>query len=82
MLSIFGGVQCTDSVALVLCYTPAVNGILLFSSLKEAFVPYLSAKDDDLAMELEDTFPDEIFLSHATGTWKAAALFKREHRES
>lgn len=45
-------------------------------------MPYLSAKDDDLAMELEDTFPDEIFLSHATGTWKAAALFKREHRES
>ncbi|NWW23902.1 RN213 ligase, partial [Falcunculus frontatus] len=47
-------------------------------SLKESLVPY--AKDSELAMELEDTFPDEILLSHATATWKAAALFKREHR--
>lgn len=33
-------------------------------------------------MELEATFPDEILLSHAAATWKAAAVFKREHRES
>ncbi|NXN79708.1 RN213 ligase, partial [Bombycilla garrulus] len=49
-------------------------------SLKESFVPYLDAKKSELALELEDAFPDEILLSHATGTWKAAALFKREHR--
>uniref|UniRef100_A0A8C3ET01 RING-type E3 ubiquitin transferase n=1 Tax=Corvus moneduloides TaxID=1196302 RepID=A0A8C3ET01_CORMO len=51
-------------------------------SLKESLSPYLYAKESELAMELEDTFPDEILLSHATATWKAAALFKREHRES
>uniref|UniRef100_A0A8D2QE60 Ring finger protein 213 n=1 Tax=Zonotrichia albicollis TaxID=44394 RepID=A0A8D2QE60_ZONAL len=33
-------------------------------------------------MHLEDSFPDEILLSHAAGTWKAAAVFKREHRDS
>ncbi|NXO62383.1 RN213 ligase, partial [Phainopepla nitens] len=49
-------------------------------SLKESLVPYLDAKKSELALELEDTFPDEILLSHAAGTWKAAALFKREHR--
>ncbi|NXA77003.1 RN213 ligase, partial [Thryothorus ludovicianus] len=49
-------------------------------SLKESLLPYLYAKDSELALELEDTFPDEILLSHAAGTWKAAALFKREHR--
>ncbi|NWW58899.1 RN213 ligase, partial [Ifrita kowaldi] len=49
-------------------------------SLKESLSPYLYAKESELAMELEDTFPDEILLSHATATWKAAALFKREHR--
>ncbi|XP_039566699.1 E3 ubiquitin-protein ligase RNF213-like [Passer montanus] len=51
-------------------------------SLKESLVPYLDAKDSELAVELEDTFPDEILLSHAAGTWKAAAVFKREHRDS
>ncbi|NXQ37585.1 RN213 ligase, partial [Catharus fuscescens] len=49
-------------------------------SLKESLLPYLDAKDADFAQELEDTFPDEILLSHAAGTWKAAAAFKREHR--
>ncbi|KAM6344814.1 E3 ubiquitin-protein ligase RNF213 isoform 2-T4 [Alca torda] len=51
-------------------------------SLKESLLPYLDAKDSALATELEETFPDEILLSHATATWKAAALFKRERRES
>ncbi|XP_064251966.1 E3 ubiquitin-protein ligase RNF213 isoform X2 [Passer domesticus] len=51
-------------------------------SLKESLLPYLYAKDSELAPELEETFPDEILLSHAAGTWKAAAVFKREHRES
>ncbi|NWX62612.1 RN213 ligase, partial [Promerops cafer] len=49
-------------------------------SLKESLLPYLYAKESELALELEDAFPDEILLSHAASTWKAAALFKREHR--
>lgn len=77
----FWVVQCARTVALVLCCTPAVNAVLS-SSLKESLLPYLDAKDADFAQELEDTFPDEILLSHAAGTWKAAAAFKREHRES
>uniref|UniRef100_A0A8D2MKY7 RING-type E3 ubiquitin transferase n=1 Tax=Zonotrichia albicollis TaxID=44394 RepID=A0A8D2MKY7_ZONAL len=51
-------------------------------SLKESLLPYLDAKGSELAAELEDSFPDEILLSHAAGTWKAAAVFKREHRDS
>ncbi|XP_050764641.1 E3 ubiquitin-protein ligase RNF213 [Gymnogyps californianus] len=51
-------------------------------SLKESLIPYLDAKDSELATELQEMFPDEILLSHATATWKAAALFKRERRES
>ncbi|NXK12504.1 RN213 ligase, partial [Herpetotheres cachinnans] len=50
-------------------------------SLKESLIPYLDAKDSELAAELQEMFPDEILLSHATATWKAAALFKRERRE-
>ncbi|NWU10901.1 RN213 ligase, partial [Cephalopterus ornatus] len=46
-------------------------------SLKESLLPYLDAKDSELATELQETFPDEILLSHAVATWKAAALFKR-----
>ncbi|XP_054702200.1 E3 ubiquitin-protein ligase RNF213 isoform X2 [Grus americana] len=51
-------------------------------SLKESLIPYLDAKDSELATDLQDTFPDEILLSHAAATWKAAAVFKRERRES
>ncbi|NWR66294.1 RN213 ligase, partial [Bucorvus abyssinicus] len=50
-------------------------------SLKESFLPYLDEKGSDLATELEEMFPDEILLSHATATWKVAAVFKRERRE-
>ncbi|NXN16885.1 RN213 ligase, partial [Indicator maculatus] len=50
-------------------------------SLKESLMPYLDAKDSELATELQEMFPDEILLSHATATWKAAAVFKRERRE-
>ncbi|NXY15970.1 RN213 ligase, partial [Atrichornis clamosus] len=49
-------------------------------SLKDSLLPYLDAKDSELVTELQETFPDEILLSHATATWRAAALFKREHR--
>ncbi|NWQ63740.1 RN213 ligase, partial [Neopipo cinnamomea] len=50
-------------------------------SLKESLLPYLDAKDSELTTELQETFPDEILLSHAIATWKAAARFKRERRE-
>ncbi|OXB81060.1 UNVERIFIED_CONTAM: hypothetical protein H355_004990 [Colinus virginianus] len=50
--------------------------------LKESLIPLLDEKDSELAAELQDTFPDEICLSHVTATWKAAAVFKRERRES
>ncbi|NXI41700.1 RN213 ligase, partial [Galbula dea] len=46
-------------------------------SLKESFIPYLDEKDSELATELQEMFPEEILLSHATATWKAAAVFKR-----
>ncbi|XP_062447391.1 E3 ubiquitin-protein ligase RNF213 isoform X2 [Rhea pennata] len=51
-------------------------------SLKESFLPYLDVKDSELATELEDMFPEEILLSHAVATWKAAAVFRRRHRET
>uniref|UniRef100_A0A669PUC8 RING-type E3 ubiquitin transferase n=2 Tax=Phasianus colchicus TaxID=9054 RepID=A0A669PUC8_PHACC len=50
--------------------------------VKESLIPLLDEKDSELAEELQDTFPDEIHLSHVAATWKAAAAFKRERRES
>ncbi|NXN30664.1 RN213 ligase, partial [Nycticryphes semicollaris] len=50
-------------------------------SLKESLLPYLDLKYSELAPELEEMFPDNILLCHATATWKAAATFKRERRE-
>ena len=50
--------------------------------LKESLIPLLDEKDFELAEELQDAFPDEIHLSHTAATWKAAAAFKRERRES
>ncbi|NXG52167.1 RN213 ligase, partial [Psilopogon haemacephalus] len=49
-------------------------------SLKESLIPLLEEKNSELATELEEMFPDEILLSHATATWKAAAAFKRDYR--
>ncbi|NXJ02988.1 RN213 ligase, partial [Psophia crepitans] len=46
-------------------------------SLKESLLPYVDVKDAALATELEEQFPEEILLSHAAATWRAAALFKR-----
>ncbi|KFR09699.1 E3 ubiquitin-protein ligase RNF213, partial [Opisthocomus hoazin] len=46
-------------------------------SLKESLVAYLDTKDSELAVELEETFPEEILLSQAVATWRAAALFRR-----
>ncbi|NXW63922.1 RN213 ligase, partial [Eurystomus gularis] len=60
-----------------------VQDVVVFKptwSLKESLIPDLDVKGSELATELEETFPDEILLSHATATWKAAAVFKREHR--
>uniref|UniRef100_A0A803YCM8 RING-type E3 ubiquitin transferase n=1 Tax=Meleagris gallopavo TaxID=9103 RepID=A0A803YCM8_MELGA len=50
--------------------------------VKESLIPLLDEKDSELAEELQDMFPDEIHLSHVAATWKAAAIFKRERRES
>uniref|UniRef100_A0A8C6IMU7 Uncharacterized protein n=1 Tax=Melopsittacus undulatus TaxID=13146 RepID=A0A8C6IMU7_MELUD len=55
---------------------------MLRNTLKESLLPYLDAKASELATELEELFPEEILLSHITATWKAAAVFKRERRES
>ncbi|NXA55769.1 RN213 ligase, partial [Nothocercus julius] len=48
--------------------------------LKDALLPFLELKELELAKELEDAFPEGIFLSQAIATWTAAALFRREHR--
>lgn len=70
-------------MALVVCYTPSINATpALFSSLKESLLPYLDVKRSELATELDELFPQEILLSHVIATWKAAAVFKRERRES
>ncbi|NXT06518.1 RN213 ligase, partial [Prunella fulvescens] len=69
-----------EMIILKLRHVQAVEEFKPKWSLKESLLPYLYAKDSELALELEDTFPDEILLSHAAGTWKAAAVFKREHR--
>ncbi|KAM7035519.1 E3 ubiquitin-protein ligase RNF213 [Acridotheres tristis] len=71
-----------EMIILKLRRVQAVEEFKPMWSLKESLVPYLDAKDPELALEVEYTFPDEILLSHVTGTWKAAAVFKREHRES
>ncbi|XP_075296696.1 E3 ubiquitin-protein ligase RNF213 isoform X2 [Opisthocomus hoazin] len=51
-------------------------------SLKESLVAYLDTKDSELAVELEEMFPEEILLSQAVATWRAAALFRRARWES
>ncbi|KAK0676637.1 RN213 ligase, partial [Pygoscelis papua] len=70
-----------EMIVLKLRSVQAVDEFRPTWSLKESLVPYLDAKDSELATELEEMFPDEILLSHATATWKAAALFKRECME-
>uniref|UniRef100_A0A663M6R8 Uncharacterized protein n=1 Tax=Athene cunicularia TaxID=194338 RepID=A0A663M6R8_ATHCN len=70
-----------EMIVLKLRRVQAVDEFRPTWSLKESLIPYLDAKDSELATELQDMFPDEILLSHATATWKAAALFKRERRE-
>ncbi|NXC19520.1 RN213 ligase, partial [Corythaeola cristata] len=70
-----------EMIILKLRRVQAVDEFRPMWSLKESLLPYLDAKDSELATEMEEMFPDEILLSHATATWKAAALFKRERRE-
>ncbi|KFU85912.1 E3 ubiquitin-protein ligase RNF213, partial [Chaetura pelagica] len=48
--------------------------------LKDSLLPDLDAKNSALAPELEELFPEEILLSHAAATWKAAVRFRRERR--
>ncbi|KAM6119107.1 E3 ubiquitin-protein ligase RNF213 [Phoenicopterus ruber ruber] len=71
-----------EMIVLKLRRVQAVDEFRPMWSLKESLVPYLDAKDSELATELQELFPDEILLSHAIATWKAAALLKRERRES
>ncbi|NWR35860.1 RN213 ligase, partial [Tachuris rubrigastra] len=70
-----------EMIVLKLRRAQAVNEFRPRWSLKESLLPYLDAKDSELATELQETFPDEILLSHAIATWKVAAHFKRERRE-
>ncbi|XP_075025423.1 E3 ubiquitin-protein ligase RNF213 isoform X2 [Calonectris borealis] len=71
-----------EMIVLKLRRVQAVDEFRPTWSLKESLIPYLDAKDSELATELQEMFPDEILLSHATATWRAAALFKRERRQS
>ncbi|XP_059700093.1 E3 ubiquitin-protein ligase RNF213-like isoform X2 [Haemorhous mexicanus] len=71
-----------EMIILKLRHVQAVEEFNPTWSLKESLCGYLDTKDSELAVELKDTFPDEILLSQAAGTWKAAAVFKREHRDS
>uniref|UniRef100_A0A8B9ME63 RING-type E3 ubiquitin transferase n=1 Tax=Accipiter nisus TaxID=211598 RepID=A0A8B9ME63_9AVES len=70
-----------EMIVLKLRRVQAVDEFRPIWSLKESLIPYLDAKDSELATELQELFPDTILLCHAIATWKAAVLFKREHRE-
>ncbi|NXD84175.1 RN213 ligase, partial [Halcyon senegalensis] len=70
-----------DMIILKLRRVQAVTVFRPTWSLKESLIPDLEAKDSELVTELQELFPEEILVSHATATWKAAALFKRERRE-
>ncbi|NWX91096.1 RN213 ligase, partial [Nothoprocta pentlandii] len=69
-----------EMIILKLRHVQAVDDFRPVWSLKESLLPLLELKESQLAPELEDTFPQEILLSHAVTTWTAAALFRREHR--
>uniref|UniRef100_A0A8B9G672 RING-type E3 ubiquitin transferase n=1 Tax=Amazona collaria TaxID=241587 RepID=A0A8B9G672_9PSIT len=71
-----------EMIVLKLKHIQAVDEFRPEWSLKEWLLPYLDVKHSELATELEELFPDEILLCHATATWKAAAVFNRERRES
>ncbi|NWW84175.1 RN213 ligase, partial [Rhynochetos jubatus] len=66
-----------EMITLKLRRVQAVDEFRPTWSLKESLLPYLDAKDSELATELQELFPDEVLLCHATATWKAAAVFKR-----
>lgn len=70
-----------EMIVLKLRRVQAVDEFRPIWSLKESLIPYLDAKDSELATELQELFPDKILLCHAIATWKAAVLFKREHKE-
>ncbi|KFO12604.1 E3 ubiquitin-protein ligase RNF213, partial [Balearica regulorum gibbericeps] len=52
-----------EMIVLKLRRVQAVDEFRPTWSLKESLIPYLDAKDSELATELQDTFPDEILLS-------------------
>ncbi|XP_051491080.1 E3 ubiquitin-protein ligase RNF213 isoform X2 [Apus apus] len=71
-----------EMIILKLRHVQAVDVFNPTYGLRDSLLPHLEAKDSALAPELEELFPGQILLSHATATWKAAAGFKRERRGS
>ncbi|XP_061866845.1 E3 ubiquitin-protein ligase RNF213 isoform X2 [Colius striatus] len=70
-----------EMIVLKLGRVKAVDELRPTWSLKEVLIPYLDEKQSEIATELQELFPEEILLSHATETWKATAQFKRERRD-
>ncbi|NXU52564.1 RN213 ligase, partial [Turnix velox] len=69
-----------EMIVLKLSRAQAVDEFRPSWRLKDLLLHCLFAKDSEFAPELEEIFPEEILLSHATAAWKAAALLKRERR--
>uniref|UniRef100_A0A3B5M1E9 RING-type E3 ubiquitin transferase n=1 Tax=Xiphophorus couchianus TaxID=32473 RepID=A0A3B5M1E9_9TELE len=46
--------------------------------LKESLVSYMEQKDMDIPPDVEEHFPEEIFLSHYVEAWKFIIAFKQE----
>uniref|UniRef100_A0A3B3YP08 RING-type E3 ubiquitin transferase n=1 Tax=Poecilia mexicana TaxID=48701 RepID=A0A3B3YP08_9TELE len=47
-------------------------------SLKESLVSYMEQKDMDIPPDVEEHFPEEVFLSHYVEAWKFIIAFKQE----
>nr|XP_015798016.2 E3 ubiquitin-protein ligase rnf213-alpha [Nothobranchius furzeri] len=47
-------------------------------SLKDTLVSYIERKDLDVPPEVEELFPEKIFLSHYVEAWKFIVAFKQE----
>ncbi|XP_014912893.1 E3 ubiquitin-protein ligase RNF213 isoform X2 [Poecilia latipinna] len=46
--------------------------------LKESLVSYMEQKDMDIPPDVEEHFPEEVFLSHYVEAWKFIIAFKQE----
>ncbi|XP_062293931.1 E3 ubiquitin-protein ligase rnf213-alpha isoform X2 [Scomber scombrus] len=49
--------------------------------LKETLVSYMERKDLDIPLDVEELFPDDIFLSHYVETWKFIVAFKQDRNQ-